>query len=132
MCEFTCVGQSCSCYRRVNSLRPPYTGVVLGDSCSVGVNTVQVKRRFGRAILTSALGFREDRYSRKVSEYGCEPYLGKVALRRVRRVIGGQTVASAFVVSDGRVASVARYDDLAEALDAVGINNSDETRSEHR
>ncbi len=55
-----------------------------------------------------------------------------MALRRVRRGIDRQTVASAFVVTDGRVASVARYDDLAEALDTLGIDYLDETRPEHR
>ena len=46
-------------------------------------------------------------------------------------VIGGQTVASVFVVRDGLVASVARYDDLAGALDTIGLDHSDEARSEH-
>ena len=47
-------------------------------------------------------------------------------------VIGSQTVASVFVVSSGRVASVARYDDLAEALDTAELEHSDEILPEHR
>ena len=35
-------------------------------------------------------------------------------------VIGEDTVGSVFVVRDGRVASVARHEDLASALDAAG------------
>jgi ketosteroid isomerase-like protein len=47
-------------------------------------------------------------------------------------VIGSQTVASVFVVSDGRVTSVARYHDLSEALNAAGLDASDELPPEHR
>ncbi len=47
-------------------------------------------------------------------------------------VIGSRIVASVFVVSDGRVKSVARYDDLSEALNTAGLDSSDEIPSEHR
>ena len=47
-------------------------------------------------------------------------------------VISSQTVASVFVVSGWRVASVARYDDLAEALDKAELEHSDEILPEHR
>ncbi len=47
-------------------------------------------------------------------------------------VIGSQSVASVFVVSDGRVRSVARYDDLSEALNAAGLDYSDEMPPAHR
>lgn len=40
------------------------------------------------------------------------------------RVTGSQTVATVFVVYDGRVASVLRYPDLDEALSAVGFHRS--------
>ena len=43
-------------------------------------------------------------------------------------VTGGQTVGSVFVVRDGRVASVTRYDDLSDALGATGLDESHETR----
>ena len=46
--------------------------------------------------------------------------------------IGSQSVASVFVVSDGRLRSVARYDDLSEALNTAGLDSSDEIPSEHR
>jgi len=36
-----------------------------------------------------------------------------------------QTVASVFIVRDGRVASVMRHDSLAEALSAAGLDESD-------
>jgi ketosteroid isomerase-like protein len=36
-----------------------------------------------------------------------------------------QTVASVFVVKDGRVASVVRYEDLTSALEASGLTYSD-------
>jgi ketosteroid isomerase-like protein len=36
-----------------------------------------------------------------------------------------QTVASVFIVKDGRVASVVRYPDLASALEASGLTDSD-------
>jgi len=41
-----------------------------------------------------------------------------------------QTVASAFVVRDGVVATVVRYPDLAEALLAVDLNQPQETKPE--
>jgi ketosteroid isomerase-like protein len=47
-------------------------------------------------------------------------------------VIGSQTVASVFAVSDGQVTSVVRYDDLSEALNTAGLDHSDEIRPEHR
>lgn len=47
-------------------------------------------------------------------------------------VIGSQTVASVFVVSDGQVKSVARYDGLSEALNTAGLDHSDEIPPEHR
>jgi limonene-1,2-epoxide hydrolase len=47
-------------------------------------------------------------------------------------VTGSQTVASVFAVSDKRVRSVMRYDDLSEALEVAGIDHSDEPISEHR
>ncbi len=37
-------------------------------------------------------------------------------------VTGSQTVASIFVVRDGRIASVVRYDDLAGALNAANLD----------
>ena len=46
-------------------------------------------------------------------------------------VIGSQTVASVFAVSDEQVRSVIRYDDLSEALEVAGIDYSDEMISEH-
>ena len=45
-------------------------------------------------------------------------------------VIGNQTLASAFVVRDDRVASVSRYPDLAEALHATDLDELHETRSD--
>jgi len=45
-------------------------------------------------------------------------------------VIGSQTVASVFAVSDGLVTSVVRYDDLSEALKTAVLDLSDEIRSE--
>jgi hypothetical protein len=39
---------------------------------------------------------------------------------------GAATVASAFVVADGRVIRYARYDTLAEALAATGLSADDE------
>lgn len=45
-------------------------------------------------------------------------------------VIGIQTLASAFVVRDDRVASVSRYPDLAEALHAADLDESHEMRSD--
>lgn len=45
-------------------------------------------------------------------------------------VIGEGTVGSVFVVRDGRVASVARHENLAGALDAAGFNDSHEAESE--
>jgi limonene-1,2-epoxide hydrolase len=47
-------------------------------------------------------------------------------------VIGSQTVASVFAVSDEQVKSVIRYDDLSEALEVAGIDHSDEMISRHR
>ncbi len=47
-------------------------------------------------------------------------------------VIGSQTVASVFAVSDGLVTSLMRYDDLSEALKTAGFDETDEIRSEHR
>jgi ketosteroid isomerase-like protein len=41
---------------------------------------------------------------------------------------GAQTVASDFVVSDGLVASVVRYPDVAEALRAANLDESHERR----
>lgn len=41
-------------------------------------------------------------------------------------VSGGQTVASTFVVCNGLVASVLRYDDLADALRVAALDESDE------
>lgn len=41
-------------------------------------------------------------------------------------VAGSQTVASIFVVRDGLVASVLRYDDLADALRVAQLDESDE------
>lgn len=43
-------------------------------------------------------------------------------------VIGTGTVASVFVVRDGRVASVARHEDLSGALNAANLYESHETR----
>ena len=40
---------------------------------------------------------------------------------------GAATVATVFVVRGGRIASVARHDDLAAALRATGLDGSDET-----
>lgn len=45
-------------------------------------------------------------------------------------VTGGRTVASVFVVRDGRVTSVVRHDDLVEALRAAGLDESDEVPSD--
>ncbi|MDP8951575.1 MAG: nuclear transport factor 2 family protein [Actinomycetota bacterium] len=42
------------------------------------------------------------------------------------QVTGSQTVASVFVIHDGRVASLSRYDDLAEALRTANLNESHE------
>jgi ketosteroid isomerase-like protein len=47
-------------------------------------------------------------------------------------VIGSQTVASVFTVGDGLVTSLVRYDDLSEALETVGLDQSDEIRPERR
>jgi ketosteroid isomerase-like protein len=47
-------------------------------------------------------------------------------------VIGSQIVASVFVVSEGQVKSVARYDDLSEALNTAGLDSSEEIPPEHR
>ena len=41
---------------------------------------------------------------------------------------GSQTVGSVFVVQDGRVSRLVRYPDLADALLAAGLNESDETQ----
>lgn len=41
---------------------------------------------------------------------------------------GSQTVASLFVVRDGKVASVLRYDTLSDALDAAGLDGAHELR----
>ena len=41
---------------------------------------------------------------------------------------GGQTVGSVFVVRDGRVARVVRHPDLASALLAAGLDESNEAR----
>ena len=43
-------------------------------------------------------------------------------------VVGEGTVGSVFVVRDGRVVSVARYDDLLQALNAASLDVSDETK----
>lgn len=43
-----------------------------------------------------------------------------------REVSGGQTVASVFLVRDGRVACVVRHDDLAGALEAADLDESQE------
>jgi len=40
-----------------------------------------------------------------------------------------QTVASVFIVRDGRVASVVRHDSLSEALSAAGLDESDATEN---
>jgi ketosteroid isomerase-like protein len=45
------------------------------------------------------------------------------------RVIGSQTVASVFVVRDGRVMRVVRYPDLVEALGATDLDESHEKKS---
>lgn len=45
-------------------------------------------------------------------------------------VTGCDTVASVFVVRDGRVARVARYPNLTQALDAAGPDQGDEARSD--
>ena len=45
-------------------------------------------------------------------------------------VIGEDTVGSVFVVRNGRVASVARHEDLASALDAANLDGSHEVGSE--
>lgn len=42
-------------------------------------------------------------------------------------LVGNGTIGSVFVVRDGRVASVLRYDDLASALDAANLDETDET-----
>lgn len=41
--------------------------------------------------------------------------------------IGAQTVGTVFVVRDGRVASVVRYDDLRRALEAARLDGARET-----
>ncbi len=43
-------------------------------------------------------------------------------------VIGASAVGSVFVVHGGRVASIVRYDDLVDALDAAGLGKTRETR----
>jgi len=43
-------------------------------------------------------------------------------------VIGAGTVGSVFVVRNKRVASIVRYDDLAGALEAAGLEKTRETR----
>ena len=43
-------------------------------------------------------------------------------------ITGAQTVASVFVVRDGKVASVLRYDTLPDALDAAGLDGAHELR----
>ena len=43
-------------------------------------------------------------------------------------VIGAGTVGSVFVVRGGRVASIVRYDGLAGALGAAGLEKARETR----
>lgn len=45
-------------------------------------------------------------------------------------VIGEGTVGSVFTVRDGRIASVTRHDDLAQALNAATLDVSHETKSE--
>ncbi len=44
-------------------------------------------------------------------------------------VIGEGTVGSVFTVRDGRIASVARHDDLTQALNAATLDVSHETKS---
>lgn len=44
-------------------------------------------------------------------------------------VTGDQTVGSIFVVRDGRVTRVVRYPNLADALDATGLDESHENKS---
>jgi ketosteroid isomerase-like protein len=44
------------------------------------------------------------------------------------QVTGDRTVASVFRVDDGRVASIARYDSLVEALAAAGLEQTDQQR----
>ncbi len=44
-------------------------------------------------------------------------------------VTGSATVATVFVVRDGLVSSVARHDDLAQALDAADLDESSEARA---
>ncbi len=44
------------------------------------------------------------------------------------RMSDSQDVACVFLVRDGRVASVVRYSDLASALQAAGLEESDEQR----
>ena len=44
------------------------------------------------------------------------------------RMTGGRTVGSVFVVQGGRVSRVVRYPDLASALLAAGLDESDEAR----
>ncbi len=46
------------------------------------------------------------------------------------QVTGSQTLASVFVLHDGRIASLLRYDDLAEALRTANLNGSHEARAD--
>ena len=46
------------------------------------------------------------------------------------QVTDSQTLASVFVLHDGRVASLWRYDDLVEALRTANLNESHETRAD--
>ncbi len=46
------------------------------------------------------------------------------------QVTGSQTVASVFVLRDGRITSLLRYDDLTEALSTANLNESHEARSD--
>ena len=46
-------------------------------------------------------------------------------------MIGTQIVASVFKVSGGRVRSVARHDKLSEAMNAAGLQHSDQIPLEH-
>ncbi len=48
------------------------------------------------------------------------------------QVAGRQTVASLFIVCEDRIASMLRYDDLADALRAAGLDESHEIRLEIR
>jgi len=45
------------------------------------------------------------------------------------QVVGSQTVGSVFVVRDGRVTRMMRYDDLAGALGATDLDESHEKKS---